>query len=265
MEASGRFKAAVAFCSGRYIGVLDDDDAYEPDFVARLVAALERDPAAGVAFCRYVWDVDGELYATPAGPRAGRLPDSAQALISARVSVGSSQMLIRREALDAAESWQPMPDGVAPDRYVNVHAGLTGWHHVVVDEVLVRRRWHPQQMTRAGCDSLERTLATALSLRIDDPDLEHVRRRRVAELLVARALCDLRAGDHRAARASLREAARADRRAARRRRAAAWLIASPGAGVLLGPAYRLSDRLERAPELPPGAVGGRAERAPRWQ
>ena len=33
--ASGRFTAAVALCRGEYIGILDDDDAYAPDFVGR--------------------------------------------------------------------------------------------------------------------------------------------------------------------------------------------------------------------------------------
>ncbi len=42
--ASGRFTAAVALCRGEYIGILDDDDAYAPDFVAALVQALDADP-----------------------------------------------------------------------------------------------------------------------------------------------------------------------------------------------------------------------------
>ena len=36
LEASGRFAAAVALCRGRYIGLLDDDDRYEPAFIGRL-------------------------------------------------------------------------------------------------------------------------------------------------------------------------------------------------------------------------------------
>jgi hypothetical protein len=155
-------------------------------------------------------------------------------------------MLIRRDALEDAERWQPMPDGVSPDRYVNVRAALTGWHHVLVDEVLVRRRSHPQQLTRAGRSSWDRAVTTVAGLRIDDPELERVRRRRLAELLIERALFDLRAGDRRAARKGLREAARADEKAARLRRTAAALVAAPGAGALLGGAYRVRSRLRGA-------------------
>ena len=42
LGASGRFKAALALCRGEYVGVLDDDDRYAPDFVSTLVQALDQ-------------------------------------------------------------------------------------------------------------------------------------------------------------------------------------------------------------------------------
>ena len=60
-QASGRFRAAVDHCRGEFIGVLDDDDRYEPLFVERLLEALRADPGAGIAFCRTTIECDGQL------------------------------------------------------------------------------------------------------------------------------------------------------------------------------------------------------------
>jgi glycosyltransferase involved in cell wall biosynthesis len=48
---------------GRYIGVLDADDMYEPNFLETLVSALERQPEAGGIYCgyRFVDDLNNPL------------------------------------------------------------------------------------------------------------------------------------------------------------------------------------------------------------
>ncbi len=57
---------------GRYMTVLHDDDRWEPTFLSRLVAVLERHPAVAMACCRVAidrGDGDGtELWPTPLRP-----------------------------------------------------------------------------------------------------------------------------------------------------------------------------------------------------
>ena len=146
--ASGRFTAAVALCRGEYIGILDDDDAYAPDFVAALVQALDTDPRCGVAFCRSTWDDDGKLI-VPADPRpAGRQADYAASMLRNGWWTPFSEMLIRRSALEAALRDQPLPPDVGPDTFINLRIALAGWAHVLVDGRLSRRRWHASQLSR---------------------------------------------------------------------------------------------------------------------
>jgi O-antigen/teichoic acid export membrane protein len=263
-EASGRFTAAVSLCRGRYVGVLDDDDRYEPEFVAQLVGALEDDPEAGIAFCRDVWEVDGTLHDASNGMPSGRQPDSVRALVSRRWQVQPSRMVIRRSALNDAERIQPMPDGVSPDVFVNVRTALAGWHHVFVDERLVVCRWHPQQLSRIGRGGYDRSISTTEALRVPGAELELLRGRRLAGLLVARGMFELRSGNRGAARADFRAAREADPATSRRaRRVGAAVAALPGAGVAVRHAHALKRRVHRRDALPPGVGGSGARQVAR--
>ena len=215
--ASGRFTAAVALCRGEYIGILDDDDAYAPDFVAALVQALDADPRCGVAFCRSTWDDDGELI-VPADPRpAGRQADYAASMLRHGWWTPFSEMLIRRSALEAALRDQPLPPDVGPDTFINLRiaAGRLGARPGR------RAGCRGGAGTPASCRARSRWLATWRSRRsarlsIADPSLTAVRDRRLARSHLVRALDALRAGDVPEAR--VRRRARPDR--SRRRRGA---------------------------------------------
>jgi glycosyltransferase involved in cell wall biosynthesis len=52
-------RAAVAEAKGTYISILNDDDAWEPTFLEKLVAPLEADPGRALAFSDH-WIVDGQ-------------------------------------------------------------------------------------------------------------------------------------------------------------------------------------------------------------
>ena len=55
-------RAALAEARGKYIAVLNDDDVWEPEFLARLVRPLEADPARVLAFCDHaIIDADGRI------------------------------------------------------------------------------------------------------------------------------------------------------------------------------------------------------------
>ncbi len=52
-------RAAMVEAQGKYIAVLNDDDLWEPEFLERLVAPLERDANRVLAFCDH-WMMSGE-------------------------------------------------------------------------------------------------------------------------------------------------------------------------------------------------------------
>jgi glycosyltransferase involved in cell wall biosynthesis len=61
--------AAYREARGRYLANLDDDDLWEPTFLAELVPALEADPSVSVAFCdHHLIEHDGTFI----GPRTER-------------------------------------------------------------------------------------------------------------------------------------------------------------------------------------------------
>lgn len=197
--ASGRFDAAVRLCRGDFIALLDDDDYYAPGFVERLLAALQAEPGAGIACCRVRFDVGGTLTAPVDRRPAGVMRDSARRMLAERWTVPSSQMLMRRTALDEAWRDQPMPDGVAPDMFVNLRVALAGWWHVLVDEPLVSCRWHAEQLSRTRA-ALDLPIATWQVLRLEDATLSVLRDRNVARAHLARAvnaLCEGRPGEAR--------------------------------------------------------------------
>jgi len=251
---SGRFRAAVSLCRGEYIGVLDDDDRYEPQFVARLLAALRAEPAAGVAFCRGAWELDGRRVLAADPWPEGVLAGAAVKLLECRLSVQPSRMLIRSAALEAAQRRQPIPDDVAPDLWVNIRTAVDGWAHVLVGEHLVVQRWHADQLSRR--DEGDIPVATLRALVIDDPALDRVRRATLARQLVRRALFRLRASRREAARADLREARCADASAFMAVRRALGIAARvPLAGPLAARAGLALPWLRRRRALPPGARG----------
>ena len=176
LEASGRFSAAIAHCRGRYIGVLDDDDRYEPRFLERLIAVLESDENIGAAVCRVIRDAGGVRSLEPPPGPPGRLTDIVPNVLLCRRAITPSMMLLRRAAIDDAERLQAMPDGVSPDAFVNARLALTGWHHVLIDDVLTIRGEHSGRIngTPTGYGY---TVATLEQLRIADPDLDRLRRR----------------------------------------------------------------------------------------
>ena len=52
-------RAAMAEARGKYIAVLNDDDAWEPEFLGKLVAPLEQDSNRVLAFCDH-WMMSGD-------------------------------------------------------------------------------------------------------------------------------------------------------------------------------------------------------------
>jgi glycosyltransferase involved in cell wall biosynthesis len=255
-NASARFRSAVALCRGRYIGVLDDDDRYEPVFVARLVDALENDAECGVAFCRTTWECGGRRTAPADARPEGRQPDIASDMLARGWTVSPSHMLVRRTALDAAERAQAMPDGVAPDTFLNLTIALAGWRHVLVDARLVVCRWHDGQLSRKFPGGPDTAVATWRALDLQDPRLAALRDRRLAGALLVRSVLRLRAGQAVGAREDLREAARACPTAWPRQRRLLELAAAAGPlGRTAAAAWLAWSPRSRRRRRPPDAIG----------
>jgi glycosyltransferase involved in cell wall biosynthesis len=244
---AGRYKAAVALCRGRYVGLLDDDDRYEPTSVSRLLSALEADPGAAAAVSPIVWDIDGKLVQPlerrVPGPQTGRVPgpqtDAAHAFVDCRWIVTPSSALLRASALEHGERACPMPDDVTPDLFVNARAAAAGWRFVLVDSPPVVKRWHDGQISRDGLEPHDRAVATWRQLQLDDPELDRLRRSQLSRSHARRAGFRLLEGDMPGAREDLREAGGATNTWRWRRRML-------GAAVLVPPAGRAGLRLHRS-------------------
>jgi|GEM_PF-1299628 len=98
--SAGR-NAGIAQGRGAYLAFLDDDDAWEPDFLERLVGALEADPDATAAYSagRYLDDDDETIGSWSAQPA------SRAELLSGAIPLPRIQALVVRRAVGERVGW----------------------------------------------------------------------------------------------------------------------------------------------------------------
>ena len=144
-------REALPDCRGRYVSILNDDDAWEPTFLEKLLAALEADPRRDLAFCD-IWSMDETGSVDVAGSDAssehwGRaaLPPGDVADLPAfgvvtngiPLAMGS---MFRRSALDPAAI---VPEVVgAYDYWIVCLLAASGSGAFYVKERLTRYRYH---------------------------------------------------------------------------------------------------------------------------
>jgi glycosyltransferase involved in cell wall biosynthesis len=104
----------LELAKGDYIAYLDDDNAFRPDHVARLAAALEADPGAGFAYSLIQMNGHGPAYIVGADP-----PFCG--------GIDTSAIMHRRTLLETAtwrdEGWQETVDWDLVARWMS--AGIT--------------------------------------------------------------------------------------------------------------------------------------------
>jgi hypothetical protein len=130
---------AVAAARADVIALLDGDDLYEPDYLARMLQALEEDPALGFVAC------DAQLFG--AGVRRPRLyskacpiqgPVTLERVLTRQVNIFVAAV-VRRSALESAGGFDARLRA-AEDLDLWVRLLALGWRGAVVAAPLARYR-----------------------------------------------------------------------------------------------------------------------------
>jgi glycosyltransferase involved in cell wall biosynthesis len=151
LGVTGNVLAACSHARGKYVAILGDDDVWEPEFLATLVAPLEADASLALAFCDHaIIDPDGrpndaESDRVTRRWRRHRLregvyrPFDEIALVYRSICVFSASVL-RRSAID----WASVPRDLdfSVDVYLAYLAARTGSGCYYVPRRLSQYRYH---------------------------------------------------------------------------------------------------------------------------
>lgn len=145
---------AVGMAAGDYVAILGDDDLWQPDFLATLLAPMERDPAIVVSFCNHDI-IDGQGAPNAAATdritrRFGRhlLRDGVYrsfdeiALVYRAICIVSGAV-IRRGAIDWASIPHDLPMSV--DLYIAYLLATAGGSCAYTARRLMQYRYHALQ------------------------------------------------------------------------------------------------------------------------
>ena len=159
---------AMTAASGKYVATLHDDDEWEPDFLAALVPALERDGSLSVAFCDHaIIDEHGRLDEDAANLNtrrwhrdvlpAGVLHPFLELALLTRVVPAAMAALFRKSAID----WNDFPAEVGTfyDAWLTYLAARTGAGAFYDPRRLTRYRIHGQSETVSWVSSAGRLKA----------------------------------------------------------------------------------------------------------
>lgn len=207
--ATANLLHAIGLATGELLALLDDDDRWEPGFLATLLPAFD-DPAVGVAFCDYALILNGREIPRPWPGPTGHQPTMLAPLLDR--SIPPSAALMRRTTFDDGEALLPLAAGLAGAATIWLRAAAQGWAFQHVRATLVGYGMHVGQMSWASDVTAARFASTLERLRFDaDPVAERMRRSRLAEAYCTQAGIALRRGRPREAGRLARRAARHDR------------------------------------------------------
>jgi glycosyltransferase involved in cell wall biosynthesis len=235
---SGNHMAALKRAQGAFIGILHDDDLLLPGFIEAVLEPLRDDPSLGLAFSGYYVEArDGSHRRRETIPVApGSHANFLAALVQDTFLVPSATIM-RREVWDRGR--QVWPDIVVSDYMMYLDAALAGWRFHHVDAPLAVRRLHGSQVAANEEHFRGSQVIMWDSYRFDDPEVERLRRHKLAWALVGRAGTHLKSGRARSARRDLAWARRESPAASRwRRLALSGLCLVPRVGPAAGRAWR---------------------------
>lgn len=160
----------LARCTGKYVAILGDDDLWDADFVAALVAPLERHPEAVVAFCDHdIVDEAGTIDSALSDQVTRRhcrdtlaeglhRPFGEIALMRRSICIMSGALL-RRDAAD----WTELPPEVSlgGDLYLAYLAARTGRASYFVRRRLMHYRYHRNSLSTGVATDVESRIGNA--------------------------------------------------------------------------------------------------------
>lgn len=250
---SGARNAALRAARGRYVALLDSDDRWHPDYLAGMVAALERDPGADVVYPDALRFGDGrERRYSERYPLGGEITFARLLARECHVYGGAT---VRRRTLVEAGMYDEEVRG-AEDFDLWLRILRRGGRIVYVDRVLAYYRVRPGSHTADGMlllRNLQRVLDKVAAMELLPEEREIVERQRAwtrSSLNLAEGMAAFRAGDLGTAERRLRDTGALS---PRRRAKIAVLVA------LLRVAPRLARQLDQAA----GALRGRSPRTER--
>ncbi|MBO9532624.1 MAG: glycosyltransferase [Solirubrobacteraceae bacterium] len=226
----GNHIATLDLARGRYLAILHDDDLWQPDYLERTVGVLEADPEVGLV-CTDLWEVfeDGTRRRPGDWITEGRRDDWLELAFTHNYFVPTTTVF--RAEVWAGRRTKRWPEATVGDVVFWYDAALDGTPLYWVDAPLADYRRHAGQISQDLATRSGQVLVNSLYAFPDRPEIDALRRRRVALGLVGRAGALLRAGDALQARADLARAHReSPETLTRKRRLLAVLTWIPGIG-----------------------------------
>lgn len=179
---------AINLARGRYVSILDSDDLWLPDYLERMVGALEANPEAAIAYTR-AWVVEtatNRFRRTTWPVRLPRIPTGdPEALLRGLVAENFINGLatIRRDVLSEVGGYDPWV-GVAEDYELWLRIATAGYGAVQVDGPLIICRNRSDSLTkddRAMCAGKQRAFERLLARPSLPPDVRPLAEQTLAE------------------------------------------------------------------------------------
>jgi glycosyltransferase involved in cell wall biosynthesis len=213
----GNHITTLDLARGEYLAILHDDDLWQPDYLARLVSVLQADRELGLA-CSDLWEVfeDGTRRRPGDWISDGRRDDWLELAFTHNYFVPTTTVM--RADVWAGRRTKRWPEATVGDVVFWYDAALDGTPLYWVDAPLADYRRHAGQISQDIATRSGQVLVNSLYAFPDRPEIDALRRRRVALGLVGRAGARLRTGDAIGARADLAQALRESPGTLRRKR-----------------------------------------------
>jgi len=181
---------AVAQCGGRYVAMLEQDDVWHADKIARQVEVMEADPSCGMVFAEaLVLGPDGREYVRRHPPVG--IPDATEARVTMfflrNPVISMSSVMLRRAVLEELGGFDERYAG--GDDY-DLFLRLVGRHRVAfIAEPLLRYRWHEASYSWRSADRMVEDHAQVIGEAVGwYPYLQPLVRRRSARLWLSAGL-----------------------------------------------------------------------------
>jgi hypothetical protein len=240
LRIAGNHLAAFREMRGSLFAVLNDDDEWEPDLLARLVLLLADDEVVVAFSDHYVIDAQGRIdaYETELNTRRWKRDTLSAGIHKPFFKIGLVQQSIpmvmgavmKTDALDLSAF--PLASGPHYDLWLTYLAAKSGKGAYYLPERLVRYRVHASAQTASQSPENSAASEYIYSRFLNDPDLREyhdVFHARYIEAQVAHGIALLRQGSAREARSEL---AAAMRSGFNPRAAIALLLSFLGTGIV---------------------------------